>query len=325
MSICETPARKGPNAKRAKILTKGYNSINEYLRVRFGERVQKVTLKSGLDCPQIGPGRTPCAYCSPLSYYPFTAKDEVASLPSIKEQLTEGIEYVTKRNGARKFIAYFQSGTNTNGPCDYLQKIFSEAIDDERIVGLAVSTRPDCSDSARARILGELAQKKFTWAELGLQSANDKTLEIISRGHSAADFSRAHSQLSENGVKVCAHVILGLPGEGPSDMIKTAEFLNEAKIWGVKIHNLHVLKGTKLEEMHARGDIHIPTLREYASWVIAFLEHLSPKIVIHRVNGHAPRRLTVAPEWSVNKLAVFTEVDRLMAEKGTFQGKGLIK
>jgi hypothetical protein len=233
------------------------------------------------------------------------------------------MEYIKKRHGATKFISYFQSGTNTYAPVEKLRPLFFSAIDHPDVVGLAIGTRPDCVTSTHLELLEELSHKTMLWVELGLQSAHDKTLALLNRGHTVSDFANAVRFLKQKNITVVAHVILGLPGETMKEMIETAAFLNELHIDGLKLHNLHVLKGTVLEGWYEEGNLKLPDLAAYASWVVDFLEHLDPSIVIHRVNGHAPRHLTVAPQWSINKLAIFNAVEEELERRDTWQGKKL--
>jgi uncharacterized protein len=300
-----------------------YNSINDLLKQRFGERVFKVTLESGCACPnRDGPlGSGGCTFCQPEALRPSTAREPGRSPAPIAAQLAEGIDYIRRRHGAQKVIAYFQNGTNTAAPAAELVPLFHTAIGHPAVVGLAISTRPDCIEEGHLELLQGLAAQTMLWVELGLQSAHDATLVDIRRGHTAAQFALATERLARAGIPVCAHVILGLPGETPEMMRATARFLNDAGVWGVKIHNLHVLAGTAMAERYERGELAIPSLAEYAGWVVDFLEELAPSIVIHRVNGHSPRRLTVAPAWSVNKLAILNAVEAELERRQTWQGK----
>lgn len=305
------------------VLEKRYNSLNAWLKNIFGERVFKVSLDASLSCPNRDGtfGVTGCAYCNLDSLFPATAPDGSACNMSIEAQLKEGVEYMAKRHHAKKFISYFQSGSNTHAPATKLRPVFAAALNHDDVVGLAVSTRPDCIEDEHIELFRELSLKtKVLWVELGLQSAHDSTLGIIERGHDVACFTNALRRLQSAGIKVCAHVILGLPGENHQMMMETADYLTREKVWGVKIHNLHILKGTKFAGLYKAGKINIPTLEEYASWVADFLERLSPEIIIHRVNSHSPRSLTIAPEWSVNKLDIFNAVDRELEKRGSGQG-----
>jgi radical SAM protein (TIGR01212 family) len=304
-------------------LNNRYNSINALLLRSFGERVFKVSLESGCGCPNrdAASGRPGCSFCRPESLQPDTSPERDAAPRPIREQLDEGISYIERRHRAFRVIAYFQGGSSTAAAPSVLEPIFSEAISHPAVVGLAVSTRPDCIEEGHADLLERLSEKTMLWAELGLQSAHDSTLQRIRRGHDADCFARACALLQGRGIPVCAHVILGLPGETRGMMLETAEFLNRVGAWGVKIHNLHVLKGTALAEEFEAGLVPVPSLSEYASLACDFLERLSPSIVVHRVSGHGPRRLTLAPGWSVNNLAVMNAVHSELASRDSWQGK----
>jgi uncharacterized protein len=310
---------------------KRYSSINNALYERFGERVYKVSLESGLSCPNKDGtiGSSGCIFCNTDSYIPKTTIDgeqyaiNVGEL-TIGEQLETGIEYVKGRHGAKKVISYFQSGSNTHAAASTLKPIFEEAIDHPSVVGLAISTRPDCILDEHAELFDELSRKTFLWVELGLQSSHDSTLKLIERGHSVEQFVHASDLLKKFNIPICVHTILGLPGESLEMMLTTAKFLNEQDVWGAKIHNLHVLKDTKLEKMYRNGECNIPSLKEYACWVASFLETLNPNILIHRLNSHSPKRFTIAPEWSVNKLATFNEIEKQLKETDSWQGKRYI-
>lgn len=300
-----------------------YNSINGALKERFGCKVFKVSLETGFGCPNrdAASGRAGCAFCSEEAYVTADVHAGGPGRMSIRESLLCGIEYVKRRHNASKFISYFQSGTNTYGPVEKLKEILEAAIDHPDVVGLAVGTRPDCLSADHIELLAGLSKRTMLWVELGLQSSKEDTLRLINRGHSVKDFSSAAKKLKEKGIPVVAHVILGLPGESVEDMVGTARFLNDEKMDGVKIHNLHVLKGTRIEEWYREGKVTVPDLQTYAGWVVDLLEHLDPSMLIHRVNGHAPRDITVAPAWSINKLAIFNAVERELERRDSWQGK----
>lgn len=300
-----------------------YNSIIEFLKTRFGERVFKVSLEIGSNCPnRDGAISTKgCSFCHPDALRPSTYKHSDISIISVQKQLDEGIDYIRQRHGSQKVIGYFQNGSNTYAPAQKLACAFTTAASHPCVKGLAISTRPDCIEEEHLDLLAEIAKQTFVWVELGLQSAHEETLGRIKRGHTVRDFSKACSQLVKHGIPVCAHVILGLPGETSDMMCETARFLNETGVWGVKIHNLHVLKDTKMEEEYREGKVEIPCLDVYAGWVVDFLEELSPKILVHRINSHSPRHLTVAPNWSINKLATMNAVHDELERRDSWQGK----
>lgn len=296
-----------------------YNSLNQFLKNKFGTKVYKVSLFGGFTCPNRdgSKGLGGCIYCNPLSNLPLISSGE-----SIKEQVAEGIGYVKKRHhGASKFISYFQHYSNTYGDISKLKKIYETAIDHTDIVGLAVSTRPDCLERGTLNLLNELNKRTFIWLEFGLQSAHDKTLKLLNRGHTVKEFEDAVKKAHELGIMTCAHIILGILGETHEDMIATIKFLTDLKVGGVKIHNLHILKDTKLSQMYEKGEIKPLSLQKYASLVVDCLERLPKETIIHRFNSHSPRNLTIAPLWSVNKLLTLNAVHEELIKRNTWQGK----
>lgn len=303
---------------------KRYNSVNEVLKRRFGCKVFKVSLDSGCTCPNKDGAisHDGCIFCGEESYYVATGPKKLnINAATIKEELEKGILYVKKRHQASKFISYFQSGSNTNAKANKLRELFLAATHHPQVVGLDVATRPDCIKNEHLDLLEDFSKKTMLWVELGLQSANPKTLKLINRGHDVDEFIKTVQNLKSRNIEIIAHVILGLPGEDENDMLETAGFLNEMKIDGVKIHNLHVIKGTLLEKWYNEKKFTIPDLLTYSRLAVSFLEHLNPDILIHRLNGHAPRHLTVAPLWSVNKLAIFNAVEKELKNLDTWQGK----
>jgi radical SAM protein (TIGR01212 family) len=298
-----------------------YRKINTFLRNLFGERVYRVGLRGGFGCPNRDGSRGTggCSYCNPetnqpLGYYPGM---------NLSEQLSAGIEYVRRRHAAQSFIAFFSDYSATYADVRRLEALFREAIAYPGVVGLALGTRPDCLPEYVLDLLTALSRKTMLWVELGLQSSHDRTLERIRRGHSVEDSRKAIAALRERGLLVSCHVILGLPGETDVEMMSTASFLRETGVHGVKIHNLHVVRDTPLAEAYRRGDVELLDLPTYANLVTRFLEQLPTDMVVQRISGEAPRRLTVAPVWSVNKLAVLNAVERELVRRDTWQGRAL--
>lgn len=298
-----------------------YRALNTYLKSVFGEKVFKVSIDMGAACPTRdgSKGSGGCIFCNPAGMK-AVSETETGALPPISRQLIEGIEYIKSRHKARKFISYFHQHTNTYGAIPQLSSSFAEALDHPDVVGLAISTRPDCIPEEAVDLLSFFNKKTFMWVELGLQTANDDILKFLGRGHTVVDFSDAVIRLHERGISVCAHIMIGLPGETDDDIIKTIRLINSLKVEGIKIHNLHVLKNTPLEKMYNDGKIRLLSLDEYAKKVVLALKHLDPKVLVHRFNSHSPRHLTVAPEWSVNKLATFNAVEAELERQDARQG-----
>ncbi|MDO8494046.1 MAG: TIGR01212 family radical SAM protein, partial [Deltaproteobacteria bacterium] len=242
---------------------------------------------------------------------------------TIAEQLEEGMGYLRKRHRTSKFIAYFQSFTSTYGPMEKLLPKFQESLNHPDVVGFALSTRPDCLDEKWVKALAEF-KEKLVWIEIGLQSANNKTLERINRCHTREQFEEAIRLWKRHtDIPVCAHAVLGLPGETKEDILETARCFASLPLDAIKIHNLHVVKGTPLAKDFQEGRYQPISFEEYVDWTIAFLEETPPHFVIHRINAHAPRSLTLAPEWSVNKLGIFNAIEKEMERRNSWQGKTL--
>lgn len=294
-----------------------YNSLSQHLKDRFGCRVYKVTIDAGLTCPNRDGSRGVggCSYCVSSALLP-KARAEGAD---VRSQLLEGIEYVKKRHKASKFIAYFQVNTSTHAPVGELEKLFRAALIPE-VACVAISTRPDCLGDDVLSLLKEIKKERPLWVELGLQSASDATLERVNRGHTSAEFKDAALRLAASGIDVCAHVIIGLPGEQRADIIDTMRFLTSIPVWGVKFHQLQVLKGTRLEEEWKRGEVRTLELDEYASIVAECLEALPPEVVVHRLSGDSPLRYIVAPRWGGGKFRIIERITSVMTEKKTHQG-----
>lgn len=295
-----------------------YTTLRKYFRTRFDEaKVNKVSLNPGLGCPnrkdKDGSG---CIFCQPKTLIPRGSSEEW----SIAEQLAHGIEKVGKRDKVDHLIAYLQIDTNTYAPIDELRKLYNEATNDPRIAGLAVSTRPDCVGEETLELFDEFNERGEFWLELGLQSANDETLKRIKRGHNAEQFADAVMRASHHNIKVCVHIILGLPGETTGDMLDTVRFISALPVWGVKFHQLQVTKDTALEAEYKTGKLPLLTLAEYIDLVVDSLELLPPEMVIHRVVGDTLDEFHIAPRWGPDKFKVIEMIKARLAERDTRQG-----
>ena len=295
-----------------------YRDLNSYLRERFGARVQKVTLDAGLTCPnrdgRVGVGG--CLYCNERG----SGTGAWARGRSITVQLEEGMARLGRRYGASRFIAYFQSFCNTYAPVDTLRALYQEALAFPEVVGLSIGTRPDCLSPEILDLLAGLARERLVWLELGLQSAHDATLKRINRGHGVACFSQAVEAAAARGLELVAHVILGLPGEGPEEMAATARYLGGLPIQGVKIHLLYVVRGSGLEGLYRAGSYRALEAGEYVGLVANFLELLPPHLVIHRLTGDPHREELVAPTWCLDKSRVLRSIGEELARRGSRQG-----
>jgi uncharacterized protein len=294
-----------------------YTKFSEYLQSEFGGKVWKISLDAGFSCPNNDEtGREGCIFCRNDSISPNR------SMPrqSISEQMQRGITSAQELKNISQYIAYFQSSTNTFAPVSTLRKLYREAVNFNGVVGISIATRPDCLPDDVVELLKELADEVTVWVELGLQSANDKTLQVIHRGHTFADYLSAVEKLSRINVRICTHVMLGLPGETHDDVLHTARQISQTPTHEVKIHPLLILKETKLEELNNSGQVDALQLGDYAKWVCDFLELLPPEMVIQRLTAEAPAELLIAPSWSSNKFAVLNAIENEFKKRGTRQG-----
>jgi radical SAM protein (TIGR01212 family) len=297
-----------------------YRDYNTYLREIFGERVQKISLDAGLGCPNRDGTLSSkgCIFCDDRG---SGTGAMIRQGRTISEQIEEGRRFAKRRYGASLFIAYFQSFTNTYGPLPKLKALYDEALGHPGMVGLSVATRPDCVNPETLELLRSYQEKHLVWVEYGLQSAHDITLNSINRGHDVACFGGAVRQSSEYGLNVCAHIILGLPGETREMMMDTARYLAGLPVHGIKIHLLYVVKDTPLALLYQRGEYACLERDEYIGLVIAFLELLPPSMVIHRLTGDPISSELVAPEWAKDKMTNLNLIRKGLEEQDTWQGR----
>jgi radical SAM protein (TIGR01212 family) len=300
-------------------MDKRYFDFNTYLRNIFDCRVQKITIDAGLSCPnRDGTISTEgCIYCNDRG----SGTGAYTRGLSVTDQLLEGKRVLSKRYKAKKFIAYFQSFSNTYAPFDRLKKIYEEALAVENVVGLSIGTRPDCVDEPVLKLLSSYSEDYLTWIEYGLQSAHDQTLAFINRGHNVACFKKAVNITRNRGIKICAHVILGLPMEEKHHLLETANTIAALKIDGIKIHLLYVVAGTKLEQVYLQGQYRCLEQQEYVDLVCDFLEHIPKDMVIQRLTGDPHPDELVAPLWSLRKSETLALIRQRLEQRDTWQGK----
>jgi len=302
-------------------MIKPYNDYNSYLRRTHGSKVYKIGLDAGFSCPNrnLTPGQGGCIYCNDRG----SRSSYTDPVKSITEQLSSRIDYLKNNFGAEKFIAYFQAFTNTYAPVKKLKEIYDKILPFEDIVEISIGTRPDCIDEKKIDLISSYTRRYRVWIEYGLQSIRNDTLAFLGRGHTFEDFFRAVELSKGRGIKICTHIILGLPGESPEDAIKTARVLSSLGIDGIKIHLLHVLKGSRLEKIYTDGKLRLLDQKEYIEIACSFLENLSPDIVIQRLTGEGDRENHIAPLWALDKTKTIRLIEEEFAERGTRQGKAL--
>lgn len=225
-----------------------------------------------------------------------------------------------KAQRANKFIAYFQNFTNTYDTLENLKTKYDEALIDDRIVALAIATRPDCINEEIAKLLKSYKDKYYVWVELGLQTSNDETGQILNRGYSSKDFSKAVQILNKYDIDIVTHIMVGLPNENLEDIKNTLDFVNSHKLQGIKIHSTYVVENTKLAEMYKKGLYKVISFDEYMDSLVYILTHVNPDFVIHRIVGDAPKNLLVAPEWNLHKKLVLNGIEKVMKEENLYQG-----
>ncbi|MDA8138436.1 MAG: TIGR01212 family radical SAM protein [Desulfobacteraceae bacterium] len=296
-----------------------YYDLNSYFQKQFGCRVHKLTVDAGLTCPNrdgtVGLGG--CIYCNVRG----SGTGAHAQGLSITQQLERGKAAVAQRFKAKKFVAYFQSFSNTYAPVDHLRAIYTEALAVPDVVGLSIGTRPDCVNDAVLDLLQELARDRLVWIEYGLQSAHDFTLKVINRGHDVAAFEKAVQNTAGRGILICVHVILGLPGETPGQMMASADYIANLPIDGLKLHLLYVVRGTPMETLYRSGAYQCLEQEAYADLVCDFLQRVPPTMVIQRLTGDPHRDELVAPAWSLEKTKTLSLINTKMVQKDIWQGK----
>ena len=298
---------------------KRYHSLDRELKDTFGEKVYKITLNGGMTCPNRDgrAGNGGCIFCSAQGSGDFAGD---AAL-SVTEQLRQGKADLQKKRPIRSYIAYFQAFTNTYAPVDYLERIFTEAIQDPDVKILSIATRPDCLGPDVLALLARLNRIKPVWVELGLQTVHPETAELIRRGYPLEVFDRAVTDLRRIGITVIVHVILFLPDETEEMMLQTLDHLNRSDIQGIKLQLLHVLKGTDLAELYESEPFHVPDMDEYIRLLGRCICALRPDIVIHRLTGDGPKDLLIVPLWTGAKRTVLNNIHRYLKENDLWQGK----
>ena len=294
-----------------------YNAIDS-LKEKFGEKIFKVSLDGGFTCPNRDGTLSykGCIFCSESGSGEFTGNRE----NSITNQINEQIKFLEK-GVDKKYIAYFQNFTGTYGNIEHLRSVYEEAIKHPNIVGLAIATRADCLSEEVLGLLSEFNKKTHLWIEIGLQTVNDKTAEIINRGYKTEVFTEKMKELNKRNIKVVTHVIIGLPNENKNDVFSTIDYINEQKTWGIKLHLLYILKNTGLFEYYKSNPFEIMKKEEYISLVTEIISRLDKKIVTHRLTGDAPWKDLYEPKWSTDKRGILNGINKFLKEKKIYQGK----
>ena len=296
---------------------KRYNQYSAYLKQKFGAKVYKITLDAGFSCPNRDGilSNCGCIFCDDGGSFSQAHSNRI----TIEEQILTGIETLSKRFKAEKFLSYFQAFTNTYKPVTELEKIYNSALQHPDIVGISIGTRPDCVDDEKLKLISGYTKDYYTWIEYGLQSVHDKTLKWINRGHDYDCFLKAYEKTKNYGINICLHLILGL-NETYEEMIETAEKVAKLEPEGVKIHMLCALEGTKIADLYNKGELNFMSEDEYINLCCDYLELLPPQTTIHRLAGNGLKKNLVAPKWLGKKLDALNKIDRELECRNSWQG-----
>ncbi|MCK5115912.1 MAG: TIGR01212 family radical SAM protein [Candidatus Aegiribacteria sp.] len=296
-------------------------NLNSFFRQVFGRKIYKVGLWGGFSCPNRDGtlSSNGCTFCNPLSSHPKSFVEG----KSITQQLTDGCRYITWRFSVNSFISYFQDYTTTYGDLLELDALYSEALSYPGVVGLSLCTRPDCLPESVLDYLEDLSRRTFLWLEVGVQTSDDGILRDMNRCHTSLDTVNSFRALHERNIFSAAHMIIGYPGSTRETVLADAAFIRNTGTDGVKLQNLHIVRNTTIESRFSADEFELISMDEYINMVILFLEHTEPDVVILRLTGEAPDKLTVAPQWSLHKMTILNEIHGEMKERDTWQGKAL--
>jgi len=300
---------------------KRYNDFSSYFKKKFSERVQKVSIDAGFTCPNRDgtKGLGGCTYCNNKTFKPtYTNLNN-----SVTNQIQDGVDFFSKKYKAMKFLAYFQAYTNTYAPFDNLKKLYEEALQHPKIIGLVISTRPDTVSAELLDYLAELSKKVYVMVEFGLESHLDKSLQLINRGHTFNDSVWALEETAKRGINNCAHMILGLPGETREDMLEQAKVISKLPFKNLKLHQLQIHKGTLLEKQYLKNPekFNLFTSENYIELVVDYLELLNPEIIVERFISEAPPEMLIAPKWGLKNFEFVAKVEKRLKQRNTWQGR----
>lgn len=302
-----------------------YNDFAGFLAGEFPFKVQKISVNAGFTCPNRDgtKGFGGCTYCNNQTFNPAYCRDD----RSVTMQLEEGKRFFARKYPQMKYLAYFQAYTNTYGELELLKRMYEEALAVEGVVGLVIGTRPDCMPDSLLDYLEEVNRRTFLLVEYGIESADDRTLERINRGHSFACTEDAVRRTAARGIRTGGHVILGLPGESREDLIKQAERLSELPLTTLKMHQLQLIRGTRMAHEYALHpeEFHLFSADEYIDLVIDYVEHLRPDLILERFLSQSPRELLIAPDWGLKNHEFTDRVKKRMKERDAWQGKAYRK
>lgn len=295
-----------------------YYALHDYLQATFGCKVYKIALAGGMTCPNrdgsLGTGG--CLFCSRGGSGEFA----VPPMP-VHRQIDLAVQKVQSKCRQGRYIAYFQSYTNTYAPTERLRQLFTDAIAHPQVAVLSVATRPDCLPEDVLDLLAELNRIKPVWVELGLQTVHQKTADWFRRGYDLPVYDRAVDELTGRGIKTVTHMILGLPGETQQDMVATARYIGDSGAWGIKLQLLHVLRDSDLYSLYQQGLVPVLSMEAYIRILEECIRVLPPRMVIHRLTGDGPKKNLAAPLWSADKKRVLQSIREAFDRDDVRQGQ----
>ena len=296
-----------------------YNDFGAWLRSHFPYKVQKISVDAGFTCPNRDGriGRGGCTFCDNNTFNPSYCNKN----SSIREQLETGKKFFARKYPKMKYLAYFQAYTNTYAPLDTLKRMYEEALGTENVVGIVIGTRPDCVNKELLDYLGSLSQQVFVSVEYGIESTNDTTLKNINRGHSFDCARRAISETAARGITVGGHIILGLPGEDTQESLRQASIISQTELDILKIHQLQIIRGTRLEREYSEHPFHLYTPEEYIGLLTEYIRRLRPNIVLDRFTSQSPADMLVAPRWGLKNHEFADRLANHMRAVGAYQGQ----
>ena len=313
--------QKDKNKNTVSTAVKPYRDYGSFVRNKFGERVQKISINVGFTCPNRdgSKGKGGCTYCNNQSFKPDYCKPQT----DIGEQLEKGIEFFSQKRKIKKFLAYFQSYTNTYAELELIKDLYLKALSHPGVIGLVIGTRPDCISEELIEFLSELAKKYFICLEFGVESTLDRTLEAVNRCHTFAETQKAYTMASNKGIFLGAHLILGLPGESRNEMLQHAAELSKLPIDFLKIHQLQVIKHTMMAKQYQSNpeEFNLFNIEDYLDLVASFICLLRPDIVLERFISESPPDLLIAPKWGLKNFEMVNLIEKKMTRENLWQGK----
>lgn len=300
---------------------KRYNDFSGYFRKKFNGRVQKISIDAGFTCPNRDGSKSTggCSYCNNRTFSPAYCNLE----KSVSAQLIEGIDFFSAKYKSMKYLAYFQSYSNTYAPLEVLKSLYEEALSHPEVIGLVIATRPDCLSDKILDYLEELAKSHYIMLEFGIESHLNSSLEKMNRGHSFEESVRALKETARRKIHNCAHLILGLPGETEGDWLEQAKVISQLPVENLKLHQLQIHKGTRMYRDYLENpeEFKLFTVDEYLDLAVHYLELLNPEIVVERFVSEAPDGLLVAPRWGLKNFEFTAKLEKLLEERDTWQGR----